>query len=872
MANQITSIRNRVALLFGAVTVLAATLLFLAFPAFSDLAPDAIRLLRINCVVFGIVVLVAAIALIQHYMRPISDLGYALEIGSTPAVDLARDARRIALNAPAYLFILSTGGVVFVSLIYNLVRAALLQRPVFVVHVLPMALTVAVTACGSLLAALVCQRWMYPVLRYTATRFQSGALRITVRARIYAVMFSLVVLTVLLPGSYAIVQAIDAYRADQAAAWLRVLDTAIEHLPSGGSPAQLLAGAEETIPRSMSFRHLFLVDAEGTVLATQGAGGVLAFDGAAWAEEKPDTFRYGEADHALARLPGTAQSPWLGVSYVLHPLGAPAVRRLAIAVGGSGLVLVAMALLLGHHLASSLTGALEDVSQGLRRAAQARPLELGAALPVLSADRVGDLVLAYNELQGRVRDQVEQIEHEQRQLSAIQSLSYKIGTVRNPVHLLEEVIRDVERAFGYHNVSILLADERAQELHFAATQLENESLRRRRFRVGTDGVVGHVAATREPLLVNDVSACAFYIPDGTNTRSELAVPLVMGDRLLGVFNVSSERTGAFEESDLRVVMALANQLSIALENAHLRDEVVATVEARDWQARNQTILNDISSALSASLNQHDLLAMVAERLVALFAVDYGAVVLVDADLSVGRVVATQPPQDSVPRAVPVADGILAEALHAGRPVAYAERAGRDLVAAFRDALHANGVRAVLVAPLAVAGRVGGLIVLGAADPLRTFAEDELAVCQTIAAQVAVGVENARLLAGLQGARDRRATMGTAATGQRIRLDAVLSSLPDGVLVTDLGGRVLLCNPAFRALSGLSVDEVLGALLSEALPALPLHDLVVQVSSTGEEQARRVRFPGGPLVVVRATLVHETEAPAGVVLVFREAPE
>ncbi|MBN1642499.1 MAG: hypothetical protein JXA09_14785, partial [Anaerolineae bacterium] len=506
MAHHISRIRNRVALLYGATTLTAALLLLCVVPLLSDLTPEAVRRWRIHAIILGVVLLVAAIALIEHYLRPISDLGYALEIGSTPTADLVRDARRIALNAPSYLFVFSTGAVLLLSLVYNLVGAAILADHVFAAYLAPMALSVAIMACGLLLVAFVCQRWMYPVLRYTAARFQVDGLRVTLRMRILALSLSLVVLAVLLPGSYGITQAVEAYRQQRATDVLRVLAAVAQRLPQEGAPAQLLEEAAGQLGASVAHRHLFLVDPAGSLQAQHPEdGSPLAFDGAAWSAERPSTFRHSQTEYCLVPLSADASSPWLGLSYVLRPLQDLRVRGMVAAVGGSALLTIALALGLGHSLSTGLTGALYDVTERLLQAAEDVPTRLGAALPVLSSDEVGGLVLAYNALQGRVRAQLEQVEHKQRQLSALQSLSYKIGTVRDPVYLLAEVVRDVERAFGYHNVSILLADEGGRELRFAATQLADERLRRRRFRVGTDGVVGHVAATREPLLVNDVS-------------------------------------------------------------------------------------------------------------------------------------------------------------------------------------------------------------------------------------------------------------------------------------------------------------------------------------------------------------------------------
>ena len=235
-------------------------------------------------------------------------------------------------------------------------------------------------------------------------------------------------------------------------------------------------------------------------------------------------------------------------------------------------------------------------------------MDLAPLAPVLSHDEVGDLVRVYNALQQRVQMQQEEVEGRQWQLIALQSLSYKIGTARDVTQLLQEVVRDVERAFGYHNVAVLLVDEERNDLGFAAASHVDAALRDRRFKIGEEGVVGHVAATGKPLLVNDVGTCGFYIADRTNTRSEMAVPLITGDKVIGVFNMSSERIGAFDESDLRTVTALGVQVATATENARLYESQRARTEGLDLLARGAEAERQSLEAALGALDQALLVA------------------------------------------------------------------------------------------------------------------------------------------------------------------------------------------------------------------------------------------------------------------------
>ena len=641
MANQISRIQNRVTLLFSISTVVATILLIVAIPNLSDLSPAATRRVRTNSVIFAAAVLIAGIVLLRLYLRPISDLSYALEIGSTPALEIARDARRIAFNAPVYIFVLSTGGVLVISFLYNLIGTLVMVDHVLSAHIVAVLLSTAVAACGSLIVAFGCRHLMQPVLLYTSARVGAGGIRVPIRARVLAAILSVVLLAVLLPGAYDVTRAVQ----------------------------------EETVKS----------------LASRQVGGAVA------------------------------------------------------AAGLSAALSIGLALMLGHLLGRELVSEIEDVSNRLYRAAHEERLSLSSPLPVLARDEVGDLVLAHNALQRRMRNQQEEVEHKQRQLVALQSLTYKIGTVRDAEHLLQQVIRDVERALGYHNVSILLMDEEGKELHFAATQLLDASLRRRRFRVGMDGVVGRAAATGEPLLVNDVSACDFYIPDGTNTRSELAVPLTLNDEVIGVFNVSSERIGAFEENDLQIITALANQVAMALENARLLNQMEAYAAELERQTQSLELLHDLSLSISAALREQDLLHTVAEQLCSLVQVEHCAVLWIDADENKVWVAAEHPLTGSVGQQmslhqVPAVQRILA----APQSRQFADVQRTESWGSLRELLANVDVGAMLLVPVTGKGRVKGAIVLSTSRASRAFRADELAICEMVAAQVGIAVQNVQL--------------------------------------------------------------------------------------------------------------------------------
>ena len=632
MAHEISRIRNRLTLLFSIVAVVLTVLSIVAIPHLSVLPPAGMRRMRIHVVLLSVGILVTAIILLRLYLRPISDLSYALEIGSTPALKIAQDARRVAYNAPVYIFVLSTGGVLAISSLYNLISALVLADHVLSAHLILVPISTVIAACGSLIVAFRCRRLMQPVLLYTATRGQASGLRISIRMRVLTAVLSVVLLAVLLPGASAM-----------------------------ASPASGPAG------------------------------------------------------------------------------------NIAVAVVVSAALAIGMAVTLGSLLGRDLTSEIEDVSNRLYHAAHEERLSLSPPLPVLARDEVGDLVLAQNALQRRIRSQQEEVEQRQRQLVALQSLTYKIGTERDTEHLLQQVIRDVERAFGYHNVSILLMDEGGEELYFAATELLNASLRTRRFRVGMDGVVGRAAATGEPLLVNDVSACDYYIPDGTNTRSELAVPLTLNDEVIGVFNVSSERTGAFEESDLRIITALANQVAIALENARLLNQMEAQATHLARQAQSLEVMHDLSLSISAALREQDLLDTVTRRLCALLEAEHCAVLRIDAHKDKVWVAAEHPRAGAAGRQMSLHQvSAMQHILAAPQVRQFPDVQRTESLETLCELLACVGVGTMLLVPMTAKGQVVGAILLSTAQAGRTFGTVELLLCEMVAAQAGIALQTVQL--------------------------------------------------------------------------------------------------------------------------------
>jgi sigma-B regulation protein RsbU (phosphoserine phosphatase) len=159
--------------------------------------------------------------------------------------------------------------------------------------------------------------------------------------------------------------------------------------------------------------------------------------------------------------------------------------------------------------------------------------------------------------------------------------------------LLHRVAELVKRVIDYEMFGILLLDPASGDLVLRKSVRYGAAPERYRIRAG-EGLSGAAVASKEPILVNDVHADPRYLSLIAETRSELVIPLVHKDRVVGVFDLESTALGAFTEEHVKVLVPLASQVAVAIENARLYEEL----RARDLlRAREMRIAANIQHGL-----------------------------------------------------------------------------------------------------------------------------------------------------------------------------------------------------------------------------------------------------------------------------------
>jgi GAF domain-containing protein len=168
------------------------------------------------------------------------------------------------------------------------------------------------------------------------------------------------------------------------------------------------------------------------------------------------------------------------------------------------------------------------------------------------------------------------------ELSVLQRVGITISKERNIQDLADRVISLIDETFGYHNSCFLLLDNEMHELRVVAARGYPDTIKNVRIPLDS-GITGHAATTMKPCIVGDVTLDPRYIQGTPGTLSEAAIPITADNRVWGVLDVSSTAPDAFREHDVTVLTTIANQVAVALTNAHLiqqlRKSFLATGEA-----------------------------------------------------------------------------------------------------------------------------------------------------------------------------------------------------------------------------------------------------------------------------------------------------
>ena len=183
-------------------------------------------------------------------------------------------------------------------------------------------------------------------------------------------------------------------------------------------------------------------------------------------------------------------------------------------------------------------------------------------------------------------------------------LADTLNTTLDLKTLLERTASMVRAVIDYKIFAILLINDRTNDLRMRFQIGHRPEIERMRIRMG-QGVVGQAAQTRQAVLLNDVRQASNYIDANPDVRSELAVPLITKNRVIGVIDIQAEQLNYFKQEHLHLLTLTASRIAIAIENARLYTRVAR-------QAQTLQVLNDISREITSILDPDALLERVGQ--------------------------------------------------------------------------------------------------------------------------------------------------------------------------------------------------------------------------------------------------------------------
>ncbi|MEJ2207568.1 MAG: GAF domain-containing protein [Anaerolineae bacterium] len=441
------------------------------------------------------------------------------------------------------------------------------------------------------------------------------------------------------------------------------------------------------------------------------------------------------------------------------------VRALAWTVVLVGLVIAGLVGVVAYAVARQISQPILSMAETSRLMAAGELDQTGALRPTMQRqDEIGVLARSFNgmatrlrglidELEKRVADRTRDLERQAVQLATAAEVGRAAASILDLDSLLFRVVDLVRQRFGLYYAGLFLIDEVGD---FAVLEAGTGEAGRmmldadHRLAVGGRSMVGQACSERAARIALDVGEerVRFDNPLLPDTRSEMALPLVVGERVLGALDVQSTEAAAFSQADIDVLQLVADQVAVAVDNARKFSEEAGLLEATNPLYR---VSHRLAAATTVDEVSQAILTTVAET-----EAD-GCLVAQFDRTPAGEVAGTdflgRWEREGRPRGLPGQTSIAAAELLPllSRP-SVVEDVTQDeqIPAASRTHLAQLGIRSLVTVPMRVtsSGRVQGFLAIDRQTP-GPFSPVSLRLYETLAEQAAVALERARLLEASQ---------------------------------------------------------------------------------------------------------------------------
>jgi putative methionine-R-sulfoxide reductase with GAF domain len=280
----------------------------------------------------------------------------------------------------------------------------------------------------------------------------------------------------------------------------------------------------------------------------------------------------------------------------------------------TGLVIVLLVILgvIGILLAQALTRPITHLTTVATRISGG---DLTAQARVEGTDEIGALATTFNSMTTQLRNTIGNLEQRvaerTKAIEASAEVSRRLSTITDTQQLILAVVEEVQQAFNYYHAHIYLFDAARENLVLAGGTGEagRIMLSRGHQMLRGKGLVGRAAETNHAVLVPDTASDPGWLPNPLlpDTRAEVAVPIAMGEQVLGVLDVQHNVVNGLQPADAELLRGIASQVAIALQNTR------AYAQTRQ-AARRETLINTISQKIQSAATVEEVLQVAIKEL------------------------------------------------------------------------------------------------------------------------------------------------------------------------------------------------------------------------------------------------------------------
>ncbi|MCP4544543.1 MAG: GAF domain-containing protein [Chloroflexi bacterium] len=313
--------------------------------------------------------------------------------------------------------------------------------------------------------------------------------------------------------------------------------------------------------------------------------------------------------------------------------------------------------------------------------------------------------------------------------------------------VIDLILAQLEKVIVYHRATVMLlidqdgTSENEHHLQIVAGRDElGDAFEYVTIPVERYSLNAMVMTEKQPLLIPRTADDDRWQVSGamSTVKSFINAPLLAQDQPIGLLSVGRRDDVSYTEDDAQTIFAFAAQAAVALENSRLYAET-------QKRARRLGLLHEIYQAVHSMLDLGEILTAVCQKLVEYFPADHSGVLLFDDNYDYGQVAAEFPPEGAVGVRIPLQGYRAAEQIiRTTQPLAVYDAQHDPLMEQAWEAMRSMGIQSILIMPLVVKGRVIGSFSLDVLAAQHHFTPGEIDLAQTLAAQMAMTVSNAKL--------------------------------------------------------------------------------------------------------------------------------